>query len=105
MDTFDRVFASMLSTVVVCAAVILLKDYHHVGDVILILAGQFALIAFIWKNIAIQSRELKILQSVCGDRNGRFVCTLEPQHPGDHKHFHSSGGVAGWPRREEKNGH
>ncbi len=39
---------------------------------------------------------------ICGDRGGpeKHVCGLEREHPGDHKQYHSSGGVIGWPRRE-----
>lgn len=49
----------------------------------------------------LQWTEDAIRRLVCGDRCESWVCVLEHGHPGDHKHFHSSGGCVGWPQKEK----
>jgi len=104
MDRFDRIFAWMLSVFVVAAATILVVRFHTWKDLITIGCVCVALVAYIWLDIAKQSRRLRLCSSICGDNSGPadYFCTLEPNHPGDHKHFHSSGGCIGWPRKSGK---
>jgi hypothetical protein len=49
--------------------------------------------------IAAQLAEMNEQRRVfCGHRKDRWLCALEPGHPGDHQNYHSSGGVVGWAR-------
>ena len=101
MDTFDRIVCLGLCafTAIACAAlaVFVAHGWSRIG---MVCVG-IALMRMVWFQIPTESLRSKILTSICGDDSGpeKCFCVLEPDHPGDHKRFHSSGGMIGWPQK------
>jgi len=113
MDRFDRCVAWFITAVALGGGALLIsRGWHHASWAEIVLTACVAMLLARWPWITIpkQSRDAKILASICGDcayrvtDGGRLsaepiFCVLEPGHPGDHKNFHSSGGMIGWPRK------
>lgn len=103
MDTFDRVYCTGMSAFafVSCTALALFVAHGWMKRLAVFAVG-IALGKWPWYQIPQESLRLRMLGSICGDNSGhsKFFCVLEPEHLGDHKHFHSSGGCIGWPNRK-----
>jgi len=98
MDRFDRGFRWFMSALAVSMCSLLLFRMNTGKDILLIVTVCIVLVRYTWVEIPKKAAERNLLASICGNQNGEFFCVLEPGHPGDHKHFHSSGGIAGWPQ-------
>lgn len=103
MDLFDRVVCVIVSAVGLfgCLAFVFFGPRPSWPELILIVAVSIALGFSPWTMIPKQSREARILRSICADTYGPrgLFCVLEPGHRGDHKHFLSNGGMIGWPNK------
>jgi len=101
MDRFDRVACYLLSSGAVGGGMLLLSRFHSWKDAAMIFCVTALLARYPWISIPQETRRIKIAASICGDNSGPedCFCVLEPGHPRDHKHFHSSGGMIGWPRK------
>ena len=104
MDRFDRGFRWFMSALAVSMCSLLLFRMNTGKDILLIVTVCIVLVRYTWVEIPKKAAERNLLASICGnegpwsDSRGVYFCVLEPGHPGDHKHFHSSGGVVGWPQ-------
>jgi hypothetical protein len=98
MDRFDRVFCWAMSCFAIVLGSLLLIRRHGIRDIVMVGCVCVVLARWPWIEIPKRSKEARILGSVCGNFKDSFVCVLEPNHPGDHRSAHSSGGYIGWPK-------
>jgi hypothetical protein len=103
LGRFGRVWVCCLSALVIVAMGSLLATTHGWKQPIAIVCATVFLVRYVITSTAEMDRELKFKSSICGDNSGPdwAFCTLEPNHPGDHKNFHSSGGCIGWPQKDD----
>src|SRR2546429_9340766 len=101
MDRFDRGFRWFMVGLCFVAGILGVFRFHSPTDILKIVPVIALLTWHFWTSIPTEARKRHLLASLCGDNTGpenRF-CTLEPGHPGDHKSFHSSGGLIGWRQK------
>lgn len=101
MDTFDRVVCVGLSAFAFlsCTALAVSAAHGWMQRAEIVCVG-IALGLWPWTTIPRDSRNLRLINSICGDEGPRGIfCSLEREHRGDHKHFYSNGGAIGWSNK------